>query len=32
MLNGIDAAFIDDSTRRQWRAEFERDFDHAVAG
>lgn len=31
MLNGLAAAFIDDSTRRQWRAEFERDFDQAAA-
>ena len=31
MHNGLDAAFIDDSTRREWRAEYEADFDRAVS-
>jgi adenosine deaminase len=31
MLNGLDAAFIDDSTRRPWRVEFEVDFDDAAS-
>ncbi|HJP89936.1 MAG TPA: adenosine deaminase [Candidatus Limnocylindrales bacterium] len=30
MLNGLDAAFIDDSTRRSWRPEFEATFDSAM--
>ena len=29
MLNGLDAAFIDDSTRRAWRTAFEAEFDRA---
>lgn len=31
MLNGLDAAWVDDSTRRLWRAEFTRGFDAAAA-
>jgi adenosine deaminase len=31
MLNGLDAAFIDDSRRRAWRPEFEAGFDRALA-
>jgi adenosine deaminase len=31
MLNGLDAAFIDDSTRRAWRPQFEAGFDRALA-
>ena len=31
MLNGLDAAWIDDSTRRAWRAEFTQAFDTAAA-
>lgn len=31
MLNGLDAAFIDNSTRRQWRAEFAAEFDRAAS-
>jgi hypothetical protein len=27
MLNGLDGAWIDDSTRRAWRAEFTQAFD-----
>jgi adenosine deaminase len=27
MLNGLDAAWIDDSTRRQWRSEWGSSFD-----
>jgi len=27
MLNGLDAAWIAESTRRDWRAEFAREFD-----
>ena len=27
MLNGLDAAWIDDSTRRAWRTEFTKAFD-----
>ena len=29
MLNGLDAAWIDESTRRAWRAEFAGDFERA---
>jgi adenosine deaminase len=29
MLNGLDAAWIDESTRRVWRAEFQAGFDRA---
>ena len=31
MLNGLAAAWIDDSTRRQWQAEFTSEFDHQFA-
>jgi adenosine deaminase len=31
MLNGMDAAWIDESTRRAWRVEFEAGFDRAQA-
>ena len=31
MFNGLDAAFIDDATRRGWRAEFDEGFDRALA-
>ena len=31
MLNGLDAAWVDDSTRRAWRAEFTQAFDAAAA-
>jgi adenosine deaminase len=27
MLNGLDGAWLDDSTRRQWQADFSREFD-----
>lgn len=30
MRNGLDAAFIDDATRRAWRPEFEAGFDRAL--
>jgi adenosine deaminase len=32
MLNGLDGAWIDDSTRRVWRAEFTQAFDLLAAG
>jgi adenosine deaminase len=31
MRNGLDAAFIDDATRRAWRSEFDEAFDRAVS-
>jgi adenosine deaminase len=27
MLNGLDAAWIDDAQRRQWRTQWTREFD-----
>ena len=30
MLNGLDAAWVDDSTRRTWREGFTREFDAAA--
>jgi adenosine deaminase len=31
MLNGIEGAWTDDSTRRQWRSEWTTEFDHLRA-
>jgi hypothetical protein len=30
MLNGLDGAFIDDTTRGRWRREWTQEFDAAV--